>query len=119
MQVTGNTSPVQQNAYQPSAEAVQKAEDTREAFSKWVGETFYAHMLKSMRSTVGEPAYFHSGHAEETFRSQLDMQLAQEFAETSGDRFANPMFEQAFPQQAAVLKHAESLSQLDNLPQPR
>src|SRR5690606_35299167 len=42
----------------PAAPAVGKAREVREAFTQFVGETFYGHMLKSMRSTVGKPAYF-------------------------------------------------------------
>ncbi len=104
----------------PSKEAVRKAEELRGAFSSFVGETFYGQMLKSMRTTVGKPAYFHGGQAEETFRSQLDQQLAQELAEETGDRFAGPMFEQQFPRQAELLRRAEStsksgLEQLDTL----
>ncbi len=92
----------------PSHEAVSKAQQTKQAYSSWVGETFYSQMLSSMRSTVGKPAYFHGGQAEEKFRAQLDMQLAQSLAESTGDRFAEPMFEQAFPQEAEVLKQAEA-----------
>lgn len=92
----------------PTAEAVRKSEELRTAFGSFVGETFYGQMLKSMRSTVGKPAYFHGGQAEETFRSQLDQQLAQELAEQTGDRFAGPMFEQQFPEQAELLRRADS-----------
>ena len=104
----------------PSADAVRKAEELREAFGSFVGETFYGQMLKSMRSTVGKPAYFHGGRAEETFRSQLDQQLAQQLAEQTGDRFGDPMFAQQFPQQAELLRRAEQtphtgLEQLETL----
>jgi len=99
---------------------VGKAREVREAFTQFVGETFYGHMLKSMRSTVGKPAYFHGGQAEETFRSQLDQQLAQEFAQESGDRFAEPMFAQQFPHEAQLLAaerttSANSFEQLSTL----
>lgn len=94
----------------PSTEAIRKAEELRGAFGSFVGETFYGQMLKSMRTTVGKPAYFHGGQAEETFRSQLDQQLAQELAEQTGDRFAGPMFEQQFPEQAELLRRAKATS---------
>ena len=92
---------------EPSAQQVADARKTREAFTQWVGETFYAQMLKSMRATVGKPAYFHGGNAEETFRTQLDMHLAEELAESTGERFAEPLFERQFPQQAGVLRRTE------------
>ena len=89
-----------------SSQSVKNAERVYDAFSKFVGETFYGQMTKSMRSTVDKPAYFHGGRGEEVFQSQLDQQLAQEWAEQSGDRFAEPMFEQAFPEHAQVLREA-------------
>jgi Rod binding domain-containing protein len=54
-------------------------------------------MIKSMRSTVGKPAYFHGGRGEEVFRSQLDQTLAQHMTEATADRFADPMFHRQFP----------------------
>lgn len=93
----------------PSPEAVNKAGEVKEAFTAFVGETFYGQMLKAMRSTVDKPAYFHGGQAEEVFRSQLDQQLAQEWAVETGDRFADPMFERQFPHQAEILRQAEVL----------
>lgn len=70
-----------------------KGEELREAFSSFVGETFYAQMIKSMRSTVGEPAYFHGGRAEEVFQSQLDQMLAEAMTESTADQLAGPMFD--------------------------
>jgi Rod binding domain-containing protein len=68
-------------------------EELREAFNSFVGETFYRLMLKSMRSTVGEPAYVHGGQAEEIFESQLDETLAQKLTEATADKFTDPLFE--------------------------
>ncbi len=101
-----------------STEAVAKAEDIRQAFTSFVGETFFAQMTKAMRSTVQKPAYFHGGQAEEVFQSQLDQQLAQELTTSSGDRFAQPMFEQQFPAEARLLREvrlADSSNGLDQL----
>lgn len=66
---------------------------TREAFDKFVGGTFYGQMLGAMQKTIGKPAYFHGGQAEEVFRSQLNQILADKMAETSADKFTGPMFE--------------------------
>jgi hypothetical protein len=50
-------------------------------------------MLKAMRKTVGKPAYFHGGRAEEIFTAQLDQVLAEKISEAGGDRFGGPMYE--------------------------
>lgn len=75
----------------------QPAEDDpklREAFDSFVGETFYGQMLSAMRKTMGKPAYFHGGQAEETFRSQLDQILAQDMTKSNAGDLAGAMFEQ-------------------------
>ncbi|MFT5522411.1 MAG: Rod binding domain-containing protein [Pirellulaceae bacterium] len=67
--------------------------DIREAFDQFVGQTFFSQMLSTMRKTVGEPAYFHGGRAEEIFQSQLDQVLSEEMTDASADQFTGPMFE--------------------------
>jgi|SRR3989304_3772717 len=67
--------------------------ELRKAFDAFVGETFFGQLLRSMRKTVGKPAYFHGGRAEEIFQQQLDQVLAQKVTEASADRFTGPMFE--------------------------
>ncbi len=57
-------------------------------------------MLKAMRSTVGKPAYFHGGRAEEVFQGQLDQTMAEHLTKASASKFAEPMFERQFPQLA-------------------
>lgn len=96
------------------------ATEVRDTFRKFVGEAFFGQMLKAMRSTQNKPAYFHGGHAEEVFQSQLDQVLSEHMTEASADTIADPMFRQQFPQQAAILarsdKHAMlSLSDLGPL----
>jgi hypothetical protein len=71
--------------------------ELRERFTQFVGETFYGQMLKAMRATVGKPAYFDGGRAEEVFRGQLDQALAEQMTEASADRFADPLFQRQFP----------------------
>ncbi|HUY91233.1 MAG TPA: rod-binding protein [Pirellulales bacterium] len=65
----------------------------REAFDDFVGETFYGQMLGAMRKTLGKPAYFHGGRAEEVFQGQLDQILAERLSEASASQFTGPMFE--------------------------
>ncbi len=78
----------------PAAAAAQAPKDARlhEAFNSFVGETFYGQMLKSMRQTVGKPAYFNGGRAEEVFTQQLDQVLGQKLSQTSADQFTAPMY---------------------------
>jgi flagellar protein FlgJ len=95
-------------------------DELREKFTQFVGETFYGQMIKSMRSTVGEAAYFHGGQAEKAFQGQLDQQLAQHLTEATADKFAKPLFNRQFPHLAAKdaasqNSAAASLDQLQNL----
>jgi Rod binding domain-containing protein len=91
-----------------------KSDELRERFTQFVGEAFFGQMIKAMRSTVGKPAYFHGGQAEEVFQGQLDQQLAEHLTEASADRFAEPMFAQQFPQ-FAKQQQADGLEQLAGL----
>lgn len=67
--------------------------ELREAFDDFVGQTFFAHLLKAMRQTTEKPAYFHGGRAEEVFQAQLDQHLVEEVSESSAKTFTEPMFE--------------------------
>lgn len=116
---TYDLAPVKQTAGRFTApqgatpKSVEDARQVHDAFSSFIGETFYGQMVKSMRSTLEKPAYFHGGRAEEMFQSQLDQQMAQEWAAESGDRFAEPMFEQQFPEYARVLREAQAAATPD------
>jgi Rod binding domain-containing protein len=87
--------------------AIEKAKEVREVFQKFVGETFYQQMFKSMRSTLGKPAYFHGGRGEEVFTSQLDQTLSQSMANANGGELSQGMFRAAFPQLHEILQQAE------------
>ncbi|HBJ35121.1 MAG TPA: hypothetical protein DDZ51_10280 [Planctomycetaceae bacterium] len=65
----------------------------REAFRDFVGQTLFGQMMSSMRSTVGKPAYFHGGRAEEIFSEQLDRVMVEKITEASASTVADPMFE--------------------------
>lgn len=90
------------------ARSVETAREVKEAFGQFVGETFFGQMLKSMRATVGEPAYFHGGHAEEQFQSRLDAQIAQDMSANGAGGLADDLFKSQFPAEAALLKQAAS-----------
>lgn len=118
--------PAQLHPVKPLAPGMRTAEqelaganELKQAYTDFVGKTFYGEMLKSLRSTVDKPAYFHGGQAEEAFRSQLDQQLADHMSAASAGQLADPSFERQFPQAAAVIKAAEkakpSLNDLQSL----
>ena len=65
----------------------------REAFDDFVGQTFYGQLIGSMRKTVGKPAYFHGGRAEEIFQSQMDQHLAEHMSDATANSFTGPMFD--------------------------
>jgi hypothetical protein len=79
------------------AQALDKAgsdkPELQKAFEDFVGQTFYSQMLSSMRKTVGKPAYFHGGQAEEIFKGQLDQVLAEKLSDSTAENFARPMYE--------------------------
>ena len=81
----------------------ERAADTRDAFTSFVGQTFFGQLLHAMRSSAGKPAYFHGGQAEEVFRGQLDQILAGEMAKKTATTLAEPMFRQQFPGLAEAL----------------
>jgi peptidoglycan hydrolase FlgJ len=78
----------------PKTDALHKENpELKKAFTDFVGQTFYGQMLKSLRSTVEKPAYFHGGRGEEMFQEQMDQILSEKFSEASADKFAGPMFD--------------------------
>jgi Rod binding domain-containing protein len=94
-------------------EELAAARQLQSAYREFVGKTFFGQLLKSMRQTVGKPAYFHGGQTEEVFRSQLDDQLADHMTTASAAKFADPMFRQQFPRQAALLAKDEEKAAAD------
>jgi peptidoglycan hydrolase FlgJ len=86
------------------------AKQLKDAYTDFVGKTFFGQMMKAMRSTVGKPAYFHGGQGEEVFRSQLDQQMADYMSDASADQISEPMFRQQFPRQWKMLAEAEGQS---------
>jgi peptidoglycan hydrolase FlgJ len=105
-----------QNAATPISLARQTGteQELHDKFTQFVGETFYGQMFKAMRSTVGKPAYFYGGRAEEVFQGQLDQTMAQELTKSTAATFAEPMFERQFPQFANI-PNESALTQLDGL----
>lgn len=99
----------------PNTHPTAKAEKVRAALTDFVGETFFRQMIKSMRTTLGRPAYFHGGRAEEVFRSQLDQALVEEMTAATASEVADPMFERQFPQLAELInEHRKSAEDVAN-----
>ena len=119
LQLAGNTSAQKARgaglASANAAKGGEKATELRDKFTQFVGEAFYGQMLKAMRSTVGKPAYFHGGRAEEVFQGQLDQTMSQEMTKAGASKLSGPMFERQFPQFA----EAKPVSGLDELTQLR
>jgi peptidoglycan hydrolase FlgJ len=89
---TNELSTLRPAAPQPPAGKLDSKE-ARRVFNQFVGETFYGQMLGAMRKTVGKPAYFHGGRAEEVFQQQLDQEMARQMTETGRLDFGSSMFE--------------------------
>ena len=66
--------------------------EVEEVFQDFVAGTFYKQMLKALRKTQNEPAYFFGGQAERMFQSQLDQEVAESLAKTSGKQFSQDLF---------------------------
>ncbi len=71
----------------------QASAELRDAFDDFVGQNFYGQMLKSMRKSVGKPAYFHGGSAEEMFQTQLDQVLVEKMSDATANSITGPMFD--------------------------
>ncbi len=79
----------------PKAPSAKQADNPalRKAFDEFVGETFYGQMLKAMRKTQGEVAYFGGGQAEEIFTQQLDQALTKKMTHIGADKLSGPMYQ--------------------------
>ena len=67
--------------------------ELQQAFTDFVGQTFFGELVKQMRATVDKPAFFHGGMGEDIFQSQLDQILVERISETSAKTFSDPMYQ--------------------------
>ena len=49
--------------------------------------------MKSMRSTLDKPAYFHGGRGEEVFQGEMDRIFVEELSAATASDVSGPMFE--------------------------
>jgi Rod binding domain-containing protein len=103
----GTVKPLRPGAETPESKLA-SAQELKKVYTDFVGKTFFGQMMKSMRSTVGQAAYFNGGKAEEMFRTQLDQHTVDAMSKASADHIANPMFERQFPMQAKLIAEAEA-----------
>ena len=66
--------------------------ELHEAFSDFVGQTFFGELVKQMRATVDTPAFFHGGMGEDIFQTQLDQILVERVSDASAATFSDPMY---------------------------
>jgi hypothetical protein len=82
---------------QPLAPAIRRGgRDTpelHEAFTDFVGQTFYGELMKQMRATLDKPAFFHGGMGEDIFQQQLDQIMVERMSDTSARTLSDPMYE--------------------------
>src|SRR5437773_1294714 len=67
--------------------------ELREAFSDFVGQTFFGELMKQMRATLDKPAFFHGGMGEDIFQTQLDHIMVERMSDTSAKSLSDPMYE--------------------------
>src|SRR3954452_23519325 len=67
--------------------------ELREAFTDFVGQTFYGELMKQMRATLHKPAFFHGGMGEDIFQQQLDHIMVERMSDTSARTLSDPMYE--------------------------
>ena len=85
--------PKSEIAAAPSTAPRSAAPELKDAFSDFVGQTFFGQLIASMRKTLDKPAFFHGGRAEEVFQGQLDQLMAERLSDASREQLAEPMFE--------------------------
>jgi flagellar protein FlgJ len=67
--------------------------ELKEKFQDFVGQTFFAEMIKSLRTSQKGAAYFNGGRAEEIFQGQFDQMMSEHLSDASAKSIADPMFE--------------------------
>jgi|GEM_PF-2109008 len=87
------TSPIDPGSSQPHSR-----EEFQRLYQQSIGGTFFRQMMKALRSTTGQAAYFNGGQAEKIFQGQLDELMIEKLSEASGGMFSDAMFEQQFPE---------------------
>ena len=64
----------------------------RELLHKFIGQTMFGMMLKSMRATQEPNPFFHGGRAEEIYQGLLDMELTEQLTQATTRTLSEPMY---------------------------
>jgi hypothetical protein len=92
-----SSSPLPTPGIQPIGELTADSDvppdELKEAFSDFVGQTFFGEMIKAFRTSQQPSKYFHGGRAEEIFQGQFDQVLTEKLSDASADKIADPMYE--------------------------
>jgi len=64
----------------------------RELLHKFIGQTMFGMMLKSMRATQEPNPLFHGGRAEEIYQSLLDMEMTAQMTQATTRTLSEPMY---------------------------
>ena len=86
----GNGIPLAPSPTPPAPSAAGKSE-LKQAFTDFVGQTFFGELMKQMRSTVDKPAFFHGGMGEDIFQQQLDQIVVERISDSSAAKISDPM----------------------------
>lgn len=112
------------NSISPNTNSTAPQSELRDRFDQFVGESLFGQMLQSMRKSLGKPAYFHGGRAEEVFQSQLDQLLVEKISDASSEQITEPMYElftanmgqrHDASQLSEFVNEQDAIDQLDNL----
>ena len=93
---TASPLPLTTSPEPPAPLAVRRAgHDTpelKQAFTDFVGQTFFGELMKQMRATLDKPAFFHGGMGEDIFQQQLDQIMVEKISDNSASKFSDPMY---------------------------
>ncbi len=69
------------------------ADELRDKFQDFVGQTFFSELIKSLRTAQQGASYFNGGRAEKVFQGQFDQMMSEHLSEASAKSISDPMFE--------------------------
>jgi hypothetical protein len=75
------------------AQDSESANEFRETFDKFVGQTLFGSLLKELRKSEQGAAYLNGGQAEKVFRGQLDQVLVERMSDASANTLTGPMYD--------------------------
>lgn len=83
-----------QSGPQLTADQLKEVPKTEEeAFTQFVGETFYSIMVKQMRAGVGENSLFGDSTATRTYQQQFDTMMVQNLAKNDASQLSQAMYD--------------------------